>query len=422
MGTPQERSLGRREFLSAGGTALASGYKIITEFPRVLTSGIVSAAIAACQPVSAEQDKYRELFKWKEREEKPSEGDVIIVDGRPYLFRRNVRFIIPDLGKYTHNSKLDKYGGRIFNLPGEEYRRYPIINPADYSNNLDWLIDLQPDLQDKAAIRRRIDNKIHYGGEMLVFFPGFMTDDGDVFDVAKPRQDTFTTLIRGLMPRGWGYEDCLFFNYGEKLWVDSYDTKSTARSPEQNIKFARQFLQRLKEEFPLLRFNVVGHSLGAVLALAAVMEHHDAVNNLVLLNGPINGIEGDLTRRALVAGLKNSVFRVSDITDEQVTGFLFDLWDDKRHRENVENFMSYLRRIKRGATVMIDEGDMIVPPEAALSQNAEVIRLRSEGRGSAIDMAKDLPKVLEIHGRLLKYIGSIEHVGQKFGEDLADAA
>lgn len=426
MGTPQEHDPVRRRMLLAGPAALLGVSRVIGGTPQSLASVILAAAIeTACQvqTPTKEQQGQAELFTWKERGEQPASGDIVVVDGAPFLLDENSRYVVPDLNRYIKSSKFTDYGGRVFTTSVDRYRQYPIIDLSNSSTVLNWIIDINPNIQDKDAVRRRLDNKLRYGGEMLVFFPGFMTDDGDVYDVAKPRVDTFTTFIKGLASRGWGFEDCLFFNYGEQLWIDSYDTKNTGRYPGANIKLARDFLRALKKEFPLVRFNIVGHSLGALLTLAAVMEHYDRVNNVVLINGPVNGIEGTVARRALIAGLKNTYFRLKGLGDEQTTDFLYNLWENNFYRPKVDRFTSYLASQKRKVTDVVDEGDEIVPPESSLISSAEIVRLRFKDEDvPAYNVKEKVEQALKKHGRPLKNELVIRRIGERFGQDLADAA
>ncbi len=420
----KEFDAARRELLLRkfpGAVLLAN--RLIADVPRTLAAGVVSTALVACQPEPEDNTGPLEMFSWKERAREAMRGDVVIVDNKPYLLGDNRRYLIPDLERYAKNSKLMDYGGRVFTSSTEGQRQLPIVNPADYSSILSWLVELNPDSQGKDSVKRRLDNKLRYGGEMLVFFPGFMTDDGIVYDIAKPRLDTFVTLVKGLAPSNWGFEDCVFFNYGQKLWIDNYHTKDTGRPPEENARFARNFLRALKEELPLVRFNVVGHSLGAVMALSATMEHYDRINNLVLVNGPVNGIEETIARRALIETLRNTYFRLYGLEDERTTSFLFNLWRKPQHRNQVEKFISFLNLIKRGTLVVLDEGDDIVPPESAYVSSSEVLRVKfREEEIPPYDIKEKIDNLLKKHGRPLKYEQSIRRIGEKIGQDLADAA
>lgn len=418
MGTQQEYDPARRDL-------------VFRKIP--LAIGGIAFALSGCQVPQLES---LVTPPKKERKDSPESGDIIFVDNKPYLLRNDKRYPIPDLEKYRRYTKLDQYGRKVITSPGESYRNYPLVESVSPSAILDWMIGLSGlDPKAQGVAKEKLQKKLREGGEMLVFFPGFMTEKGEVYDVMKPYVDTFTTLIKGLAPKKWGLEDCLFFNYGEKLWIDEYPTQNTARSPEENIRHALEFLKTLKEEFPFIQFNLIGHSLGGLFALAATMEHYDAINNLILINSPIKGIEGTWGRRLLTQSAR-PLLRVWGVEDEKVTSYLFNLWGDKAYQRRLEDFVSFFTSIGRKISVVVDENDSIVPLKSASLEKAAEVRLRGTGRPQSLwdptlyiryldasgYVIQAVREGLEAHGRPLIDRGVIDYSARQLGEDLADAA
>lgn len=415
MGRLQEFDPGRRDFLSKkipGGVLAAWG--LARQASQILPVVLGEAFMAsACQP-KPEAELGPEFPPIKERKNSPEEGDIVVIDRKPYLLRNGVRYIIPPT--YMRNTKFEEYGRRVFTSGGEEFRHHSLVDPSATSTILESLLSLHPNVGERKHIREMLTKKLRNGGEMLLFFPGFITDEGVPFDPILPRVDTFTTFIKGLAPRGWQFWDALFFNYGEELWLDKYKIQNTTRDPKENIKHAKEFVGVLKAEVPLIQFNVIAHSLGCLFALAAAMEHPNIVNNLILINGPVRGLKKTPGRIAEVELLRTAL-KVKGIRDEKVTDYLFDLWNNKAYQKWVSDAVSFLRAIGKRVIVVIDESDGIVPQEAALIEEAELLRIRT---GEKKGLVGDTIGTLKAHGRPLKYGQAIDYVGERIGEDLAD--
>lgn len=408
MGTPQECDLGRRRLLLAGAAALFKAREI-----PALTTSIMAAAIETACRVQAEQTLGPEFPPIRERKI-PGEGDIVLIEGAPFLLGRNKRYPMPST--YPKNSKLERYGGRIIAVGGEQFARYPIVDPSKQLTIVESVVNLHPNIEERDMVREMISKKLHSGGEMLLFYPGFLNDDGEPFNPFLPRVDTFTTFIRGLSSKDWQFWDSLFFNYGEDVWLDRYDIKNTMRDPRENIKHSKIFLASLKEELPLIRFNVIAHSLGCIFALTAAVEHPEKVNNLVLINGPLKGLEKTAGRVVEVSALKGMT---APLGGEKVTDYLFGLWENKAYQKWLGDAVRFLRSIGVGVTVIVDEGDGIVPPESAFVEEAETLTIRT---GEKKGLLPDYKEGLKNHGRPLKYRAAIDYIAERIGQDLADAA
>lgn len=401
MGTLREDDPGRRRLLLAGLAALADS---------AVPSGVMALATAACQP-EAEPRIPIEFTPIMERGNLPSAGDIVVIDKKPLLVGKNELIIIPPT--YTRNTKFEQYGGRVFTSGGDRFSSYPIRDPRMTDNMFDWMLAIDTNPSQQEMIRKKIDRKLANGGEMLLFFPGFITDDGIPYDPIVPRVDTFTTFLNGLK-RGWETWDALYFNYGEKLWIDRYQLANTTRDPNQNARHAKQLVGELKQELPLVKFNFIAHSLGGLFALHAAVAHPDAVNNLVLINSPLKGFEKTAGQVVKVEAMRKALW-VHGIFDEKVTDYLFALWKDQAYQKWVSDAVKFLRSLGKRVLVVIDEGDGVVSRESAEVEEVELLTIKTGERGGLIPP-------LENHGRPLKYGAAISYIGERLGNDMADSS
>lgn len=376
--------MNRREFLRDGAIFLA---------------GIgVLPLLSACEEPKEEQ---HEPQKTKEIEGVPQDGDVAVVGEEPFLLRNKKRYLIPDLRIYTRNTKLEWYGRKTLYLSQGSLQDRPIGD-----------VPRARRLFDKTTNVEKIINP--FGQEILVFFPGFITDGGMPWETIRPASDTFVSLLVGLKPKGWGLADSFFFTYGKERLIE-YEAKHTARSPEENMQYAIDFIATLKEEFPLAQFNIICHSLGGLFGLAAAKKHFDAINNLILINSPIRGIEGTLFRKGL-AGTGRKLLEPY-VGDEKVSDYLFDAWSNKKYQKELEEFVSFFTSIGRQIIVVVDESDPVVPAESSSLKGAKEIRL-AKTTNAPVPMGE----WLVAHGRPLRDKGIVGQVGDELGENLAAAA
>ncbi len=323
-------------------------------------------------------------------------GDVITVDNETFLLRLDKAYPILDLEEYKKSSKLAEYGRRIVPTGREILSQYPLGRtlPLSYLGIID-------------EFTGGLKNPKQFGGEMNVYFAGFMTDGGFVSEIVEPGKTTFVQIRQALQSQNWKLLDSLFFTYGEKGF-DQYNAKDTAKNPAENITFAQEYLKTLKATYPLVQFNLFGHSLGGIFALEAARENPDAVNNLILINSPIRGIEGTWDRRAKTKILTR--FLKPYVGDEQVSDYLFNLWEDKTYQADLEKFVESFTKMGRNFITISADDDPIVPKESSTVKGA---KHRSLTVGSV-----ELGNSLEAHGRPLKDKTTKEFLVQTVGENI----
>lgn len=380
-----ERGMTRREFLR--GASMAVG------------GAALLPLLSACE--APQEEKRPTPRKPEGLEGIPKDGDVVIIREGAFLLRNGKRYLISNVEAYSRNTKLEQYGRKTLYFPRNSLQEYPIGD-----------ISRARRLFDKTTNTEKIINP--FGQEILVFFPGFITDGGMPWETIKPASDTFVSLLVGLKPKGWGLADSFFFTYGKERLIE-YEAKHTARSPEENMQYAIDFIATLKEGFPLAQFNIICHSLGGLFGLATAKKHFDAINNLILINSPIRGIEGNLFRRGLVGSGRKLL--ESYIGEEKVSDYLFDAWSNKKYQKELEEFVLFFTSIGRQITVVVDESDPIVPVESSLVKGAKEIRLVKTTNASI-----PINEWLVAHGRPLRDRGAIGQIGDELGENLAAAA
>lgn len=296
----------------------------------------------------------QDRFLTKERSHTPIEGDVVVFGRNHYLLRNGERYLIPDFERYRYLSKLDEYGRRAFVNPGREYADLPRGEVPG-----GWLT-LDPFTSQPKA------NK-PFGGEINIFFPGFLTDGGVLFESLEPTKKLFRTLRGegGLGSLGWKEGDEFFFTYGVG-GVEVFNARDTAQHPLKTIQDALDFIQVIKEHFPLVQVNIFAHSLGTVPAIEIAKRHQDVINNLVLISGPVRGLRRSfLDWRMTVWEATRQGLKTLGI-DEKVSKYLFDLWSDKDHQRELDEFVGWFTSLGKRILEFGSEGDLIVPKESML--------------------------------------------------------
>lgn len=392
---------------------------ILRKIPLVIAATLLTPSVL----ISCDKQETKENIN------SPREGDLFVLNEKTYLLRNNKRYPIPNLEKYKRYTKFEPYGRKIFTSPAGSFNQLPLGEIS----KLPTIIDL---------FTGEIKKNRPFGGEINVYFSGFLTDGGNISETIRSATDSFVDIRKNLLAQGWDPSlESIFFTYGEKAIEKAtaeYKAKNTARPPTENIKNALEFFQVLKEQFPPVQFNVFGHSLGAIFALEIARKHSDAINNLILINGPIRGLEASfLEKMAVKLALKPALMPFIGGIEEKVTDYLFGIWEDKDYQKKLEEFVRFFTSIGRRMTIVIDKTDPIVPEESAVVSGAEIIPLSTDnppvisvrdliGIGISgiseeewMEMGKNL---LQAHGRPLKDKRVIEEIGKRIGQDLADAA
>lgn len=308
------------------------------------------------------QDNYWDGTTFKERGNTPQEGDLIAFGNTYYLLRNDKRYPMSaqEFATYRSLSKLNEYGRRVFINPNREYLSLPIgVAPKE-------LAILDP-------FTGQLKRNKPLGGEMNIFIPGCFTDGGVVFE--WPFSNLFGKLRgeEGLGEKEWDKLDSFFFTYGAK-GLDVFQSRDTAKDPIVNMNNALEFIERIKEELPFVQVNIFAHSLGTLFALEIAKKHPDIINNLVLIGGPVRGLNRNgivkgpfdlpVPRRTAATVFKNGLRTVG--INEYVTDHLLALWEDKGYQKELDAFIEWFRQLGKGLLEFSSLDDRIVPPESTL--------------------------------------------------------
>ncbi len=198
---------------------------------------------------------------------------------------------------------------------------------------------------------------------MLIYFSGFLSDGGIPLNPHISREDSFVTLRGKLEQKKWKWENSLFFTYGKKM-LNEYSPWDTAKNPEENIQYALEFFATLKEKFPLVQFNLIGNSLGGLFALEVARKYPDAINNVVLLSSPVRGINNNIVN-SIASGFLKKALALRYADEEHVSDYLYDLWDNKKYQQELNEFVSSFTAMGRKIHSFASESDLIVPKESS---------------------------------------------------------
>lgn len=366
--------------------------------------GLVSSLFVptiACQ-VTPRLPENPTPFPTKEKELGPQEGDVVVTSDSSYLIRNGKKYSIPDLSEYKRLTKFEQYGRKIFTGQYDLSMFPPGVNPQ------------KPLIFDPFTGLPETNKQ--KGGEINVYFPGFLTDDGDPWNPHIPTRDSFVGLRTYLEEKKkWGEKDSLHFTYGKDM-LDRYNPKDTAKSLQENIQNALSFFEKLKEEYPLVQFNLIGNSLGALLALEVARKHGDAINNVILFNGPLKGINRNGIH-SVAAGILRRALDVGFGIKEKVSEDLYNLWDNEEYKKGVDDFSRQFAASGKGIRSYRADDDPIVPMESSYLPG-HTTTLLSESSGF-LGVELNPVKILKKHGRTHQDLGIQEDVGERFGENLA---
>ena len=246
--------------------------------------------------------------------------------------------------------------------------------------------------------------------EALIFFGGFMTDEGIPYNEIVPIKDTFTDLRQKLKTYGWNATDSFFFTYGVR-GIDRYKATDTARSPREIIKHTVEFFETIEQMFPLVQFHLFAHSLGGIFALEVAKRYSGKVKSLSFINSPVKGIEPTIGMR-LRTGLLTQAVRPW-IGEEKVTGYLFDLWNNREYQEGLVEFARNFTESGRKLVTVISKDDPIVPKESSSIPGSDEILLSLGSVGFNLFLLDYLRDCLDAHGRPLRNDKAIEEIIKK---------
>lgn len=278
--------------------------------------------------------------------------DIVQAGNTFYLIGNNVKHTLTadEFLKYKVSTKFDEYKRHIY-TPSQ-------VDIGKYKEGERWNGETIVD-----SITG--DEKRNVMGEMTIFFPGMLTDGGGIYGEALLPKRVFVD-IRGDKGLGkefpYGYQ--LFFNYGN-YGFDTYHPIETLRDPEVNKKNAVLYFEKQLEQFPFVQFNLVGHSLGTIFALEIARRFPGAINNAFLIDGPIRGIAQDQLSSSL-AHFLSSGFDKPIGFKEEVTPYLFSIWQDKDYQNGLDEFVKKFVGMGRKIVSVTSKEDQIVPYKSTL--------------------------------------------------------
>lgn len=327
----------------------------------------------------------------------PESGDVLVLNGKQYLIRGNSLYPIPDLERYKKATKMDEYGRKVFKASGTN--GYSIVEMQKQKSEFGIVDPFTGDFKDDKS----------FGGEINIYFGGFMTDQDINIDLDA--SETFKKIRTKLEVNNWLPWDDLFFTYRDKNSFlggeddKRYKASDTGRHLNVNIEIASNYFNKLKELFPLVQFNLIGHSLGGIFATEVARGNPDAVNNLILINTPVRGVNRFSDKAALISAALLPV-----AGDQKVTNDLFDRWQNKTYQDSLSDFSNSFVSEGRKITIIRSEDDPFVSEESAYLPMAKFMTLlKSE---SSIGF-------LNAHGRPLKEEIVFDIILKQLGRNLS---
>jgi hypothetical protein len=235
------------------------------------------------------------------------------------------------------------------------------------------------------------------GDEIVLFWSGFISDEGVPYSEIVPIDDTFVKFRQRLLPR-FHLRDSFFFTYGVDR-IGRYSARDTARDPKINIANAINFFETIDKIFPGRTYHSVAHSLGSNFALAVAMKYPEKFKSLTLINGPVKGLRPTWGAR-LRAGLLTQPARPF-IGEEKVTGYLFDLWENKKYQKELAEFTTKFSKNSRLLSI-VSTDDPIVPRESSTLSGGKLVLLPASNVAFSIMIPDYLRQILDAHGRPLR--------------------
>lgn len=310
---------------------------------------------------------YTSLLERREtRPNTPIEGDVVIVNRRPYLIRLNRRFPIRELGQYMYFSEMKERGNRmVFENPGTQIERIPegVVRGDGY----------EPD-----PFTGRIHRPLPDGGRSISYFSGILTDNDSLYTTIFPERNTFADFRREMEKNDFTDMDSYDHTYGARYLggprAVEFKASDTLRNPNVNKQNVREFMETRILMNPLAQHVLVGHSQGAYNALQAAMMFPDAVDVLILFSGPLRGIEGSLENRIRALTFKVAV-KLATGLNEDVSEHYFSQWSDKKYQKELDDFSAEFVASRKTLICAASSDDPIIAPSSATLKGAENIIL-----------------------------------------------
>lgn len=294
-----------------------------------------------------------EIPKTKEGEADYRQGDILTNGTDFFELRGGVRFLLhKGINEYSRRTRAGEFGARlafvsqktIDGIPLGEIPRYPLT-----------------DMTQMKKANRSLDG----GGQKITFFLGFANTLGTHWEGVSDGGGVFGKIQqRVLKDMGWGIEDFLFDTHGT-MGKEGFGFAATMRDINQNALYGMATFQRTKE-FVLERNNVFGFSIGGLIALLALENHLDNVNNIFLLDSPILGLPP--------TGINTTIgVFLSQVYGDKVMGQLMDLWENEDHHQRIRRIVAKIRREKKGFYTWGVEGSFIPTASSVLEGTTEAV-------------------------------------------------
>lgn len=199
----------------------------------------------------------------------------------------------------------------------------------------------------------------------------------------------------------------------KKFDAGQYRVEDTTKSLEETFRQAEEWVEYVLKKNPLVRLNLIGHSLGGLIMLHIARKYPGIVNNLILIASPVLGINGNgPINFAKIQAAKLEAARRLAGGKEEVVDYLTTLWNDEKRKEELHEFSEAFTK-KGGQIHIIGSSDDGVVPE-------ESIRLRG-AKIHIFSMGKDPGDIFGIsgHGRPLTDARSVKVASDAIGLSLA---
>lgn len=314
-------------------------------------------AVAATTPFMLSCDAQRpdvKPFIPKERSSLPQEGDIVFYNNDYFLLRNGKRYPIQKeaLETYKRLTKFDKFKRRLIVGSFENVQRLPL-----------GIVPDKPAIIDPFTGDIKVNKS--QGGEMNIFFSGYTDATIAQYDGFIHVDRTFSELRGkdGLEKGKWKDVDSLYFTYGVRN--KKYEVKDTIQDPREVIKQVDAFMKEMKEQFPLVQFNLIGHSLGGLYAIEAAKRHADAINTVVVVSAPVRGLEPTIDKKFVKVPAVRTLLQTALGVEERVIDYLFSLWEDKKYQHELDIFSQAFVASGKILISAASKDDQIVPAESS---------------------------------------------------------
>lgn len=373
----------------------------------------------------------------------PGFGDIVTINEEAFLLSSNgKRYPFAnqeEFAKYQQASRLHEYQRRVFATSNNAVAAFPIGK----RENDAFLVS--------PSTGFPMANQM---GEIVMPWAGLFTSD-QLTSVTP--EGTFPAIFNKLQQQDWPNPRATQYMYDvgprNRAQIGEYSALDTLRPIAELLKGAGEHKKALHDLLPYCQENDIGHSLGGVLAINAVMEHPDFSNCLVLIDAPVRGVKKDIWRGFIYDKFPwDWLISISDNKDynlgidrKQIEGVrtlfgdLFSLAEDKEYQKKLDDFSTSFVASGKKLIVVMDKSDPIVYHDDAKLKGAKEIIIESPGVRKLPEMvfqlASMLPNIynpanivvlkgileelLRGHGNPLSDKRVLDEIGQELGQSLS---